>query len=113
MIRKMLLTAISIALLGSAALAHADDDDDRYRDRGRHGYWTDDDKRWNNRHARYDNRMLDRIVADATRRYPGRVVDVERDDGEYEIEIRQRNRREVKLDYSARTGRLLDVDFDN
>ncbi|MBB3343553.1 PepSY domain-containing protein [Luteimonas sp. RC10] len=55
---------------------------------------------------------LDRILADAQRRHPGRVIEVSYDDGEYDVEIRQNDGRIVELEYSARTGRLLDTDYD-
>lgn len=63
--------------------------------------------------ARHDAIVpLQQLLADAQRRYPGTVTGVDLDDGRYEIEIRQRNGREVELDYSARTGELLHVDLD-
>lgn len=93
--RVLLPCILTIAACGlAAAPAFADDDDDRPR-------------------TRHGNVSIDWIIADAKRRYPGRVTDVEYDDGKYEIEIRQRRGREVELEYSARTGRLLDVDFDD
>lgn len=87
------LCTLALAAAGLAA-APARADDDRPRNRA-------------------GNVPLDSILADARRRYPGRVVDIDYDDGEYEIEIRQRGGREVELEYSARTGRLLDVDVDD
>ncbi len=56
---------------------------------------------------------IDRILDDARRRHPGRVLEVSYDDGEYDIEIRQNDGRIVELEYSARTGRLLDTDYDD
>lgn len=106
--RTLAIASLSALLLGAAAHAHADNDRHRDRDRGR-SYETYDRGGW---HARQGYVSLDRIIADALRRYPGRVTEVELDDGKYEIEIKQRNGREVELEYSARTGRLLDVDFD-
>lgn len=55
---------------------------------------------------------LDAILADAQRRYPGDVIDVAYDDGEFEIEIRQANGRVVDLDYAASTGKFLKADPD-
>ncbi|ASR44067.1 hypothetical protein BEN78_12495 [Xanthomonas citri pv. mangiferaeindicae] len=55
---------------------------------------------------------LDRILADAQRRHPGRILEVAYDDGAYDVEIRQNDGRIVELEYSARTGRLLDTDYD-
>ncbi|WP_058835591.1 PepSY domain-containing protein [Luteimonas abyssi] len=66
--------------------------------------------------ARADDRRngasLETILADAQRRAPGRVTEVSYDDGEYEIEIRQRDFTSVELTYSARTGELLEMDRD-
>ncbi|MFC4727188.1 PepSY domain-containing protein [Coralloluteibacterium thermophilus] len=56
---------------------------------------------------------LAEILADAERRYPGRVIEVELDDDQYEIEILQADGRVVELEYDARTGRLEDVDYDD
>lgn len=59
-----------------------------------------------------DNALLDRIVADALQRYPGKVTDVDLDDDRYEIDIRQSMTRKVELEYSAHDGRLLKVEID-
>lgn len=58
---------------------------------------------------------LERLLADAERRYPGRVIEVEldQDDDEYEIEILMRDGRVVELKYDARSGRLLKVEIDD
>lgn len=56
---------------------------------------------------------LESILEDALRRYPGRVLDAELDDGEYEVEILTRDGRKIELEYDARTGRLLEVDVDD
>lgn len=58
---------------------------------------------------------LERLLADAERRYPGRVIEVEldQDDDEYEIEILMRDGRVVELTYDARSGRLLKVEIDD
>ena len=61
---------------------------------------------------RANSASIDTILADAQRRYPGEVIDVSYDDGEYDIDIRQANGQRVELDYSARTGRLLKTDHD-
>lgn len=89
----LFLSALTVAVAGVTALPAAAEDD-----RPRTGA---------------GNVSIDWIIADALRRYPGRVTDIEYDDGRYEIEIRQRNGREVDLEYSARTGRLLEVDIDD
>ncbi|MBB3343552.1 PepSY domain-containing protein [Luteimonas sp. RC10] len=58
---------------------------------------------------------LERMLADAERRFPGRVLEVEldTDDDEYEIEILMGDGRVVELKYDARTGRLLKVEIDD
>lgn len=58
---------------------------------------------------------LERLLADAERRYPGRVIEVEldQDDDAYEIEILMRDGRVVELTYDARSGRLLEVEIDD
>ncbi|WP_024889906.1 PepSY domain-containing protein [Luteimonas huabeiensis] len=61
---------------------------------------------------RANRASLDAILADAQRRHPGRVIDVSYDDGEYDIDIRGDDGRIVEFEYSARTGRLLEVDYD-
>ena len=54
------------------------------------------------------------ILADAERRQPGRVLDVElEDDDEYEIEILRPDGVVVELDYDARSGKFLDLDVED
>jgi len=102
-----LITAAAFAV--AAPLAFAQDRDDR---RG------DDDRVHAAAAAKADPRFrtnsasLDSILADAQRRHPGRVIDVSYDDGEYDIDIRRDDGRIVELEYSARTGRLLEADYD-
>lgn len=55
---------------------------------------------------------LQQVVADALRRYPGQLVEVELDDGKYEIEILGPNGVVMELDYDARSGRLLKMEED-
>lgn len=55
---------------------------------------------------------LDKIIEDAQRRHPGRVIDVSYDDGKYDIDIQSTDGRIVEFEYSARTGRLIEVDHD-
>ena len=59
---------------------------------------------------RANGASLDSILADARRRHPGRVIDVSYDDGEYDIEIRGDDGRIAEFEYSARTGRLIEID---
>ncbi len=56
---------------------------------------------------------LEDIVRDARARYPGRVVEVELDDDEYELEILKDDGTKVELEYDALTGKLLEVDVDD
>ncbi len=63
--------------------------------------------------ARGEYVRLETLLADADARYPGRVVDVELDDGEYEIEILQADGRVVELTYDARDGRLLETEIED
>ncbi|WP_043797062.1 PepSY domain-containing protein [Arenimonas composti] len=56
---------------------------------------------------------LESLLADAERRFPGRVLEVDLDDGEYEIEILAADGRVAELTYDARDGRLLGVEFED
>lgn len=57
---------------------------------------------------------LSGILADAERREPGRVLDVElEDDDEYEVEILRADGKVVELDYDARSGRFLDAEVED
>ena len=56
---------------------------------------------------------LERLLADALRLHPGDVLEVELDDGEYEVEILRRDGRVVELTFDARSGRLLESEFDD
>lgn len=79
---------------------------------------ADDDRRHAAAAAQADPRFransasLDSILADAQKRHPGRVIDVSYDDGEFDIEIRGDDGRIAELEYSARTGRLIEIDYD-
>lgn len=66
------------------------------------------------RHAVQQGRYvpLEQVVADALRRYPGELVEVELDDGNYEIEILGADGVVMELDYDARSGRLLKMEKD-
>lgn len=86
---------VTLMLGASAALASAD------ADRAREGVAA----------GRY--LALEQIIEDATSRYPGRVVEVELDDDEYEIEILLDDGAKVELEYDAGTGELLEVDIDD
>lgn len=56
---------------------------------------------------------LERIVADAQRRHPGRVLEVDLDGDEYEIEILRADGTKVELEYDARSGALRDEEEDD
>jgi uncharacterized membrane protein YkoI len=56
---------------------------------------------------------LERILADAERREPGTVIDVELEDAEYEIEILRADGVVVELEYDARDGRFLESEIED
>jgi uncharacterized membrane protein YkoI len=56
---------------------------------------------------------LEQIIADAQARYPGRIVEVELDDDEYEVEILLPDGTKVELEYDARSGEFLGVEQDD
>ena len=56
---------------------------------------------------------LERLLEQARREHPGDVLEVELDDGEYEIEILRDDGRVVELTFDARSGRLLESEFDD
>ncbi|MFY2763225.1 PepSY domain-containing protein [Arenimonas sp. MALMAid1274] len=56
---------------------------------------------------------LEVLLADAERRHPGDVLEVELEDGEYEIEILRPDGRVVELTYDARDGRLLETEIED
>ncbi|MBD9369705.1 PepSY domain-containing protein [Xanthomonas sp. XNM01] len=56
---------------------------------------------------------LEQVLADALRRYPGTLVEVELDGDEYEIEILGRDGVVVELEYDATNGRLKKIEFDD
>jgi len=64
--------------------------------------------------ARGDFVPRETVLADAEKRQPGRVLDVELEsDDEYEIEILRADGTVVELEYDARTGKLLEVEVDD
>jgi len=56
---------------------------------------------------------LENVVRDAMRRHAGKLLEVELDDGVYEVEILRGDGAVVELDYDARTGRLLKTEVDD
>ena len=56
---------------------------------------------------------LQSILDDAQAREPGRVIEVELEDDEYEIEILRPDGVVVELEYDARTGELLSRDIED
>ncbi len=56
---------------------------------------------------------LEQVVRDALRRHPGKLLEVELDDGVYEVEILRSDGRVVELDYDARKGTLLKTELDD
>ena len=63
--------------------------------------------------ARGEMVPLETILADAQRRHPGRVLEVELEHDEYEVEILGADGVVRELEYDARTGELLDVEVDD
>ena len=55
---------------------------------------------------------LETILADAERRHPGHVIDIELEDGVYEIEILLDDGRVAELEYAAKSGRLLESEIE-
>lgn len=53
------------------------------------------------------------VLADAQRRHPGVVLEVELEDGEYEVEILGDDGVIRELEYDVRTGALLEVEIEN
>lgn len=91
----LLLVAGVVAALHEPA--RADDDSRRARDGVRSGELV----------------PLERILEQAEREHPGHVLEVELDDGEYEIEILRDDGRVVELTYDARSGRLLELEVED
>lgn len=56
---------------------------------------------------------LEDVVRDALRRHPGKFLEVELDDGVYEVEILRDDGVIVELDYDARNGKLLKTELDD
>ena len=56
---------------------------------------------------------LEGVVRDALKRHPGQLLEVELDDGVYEVEILRADGMVVELDYDARNGRLLKTELDD
>jgi hypothetical protein len=67
------------------------------------------------RQAVHEGRIvpLERVLSDALRRYPGTLVEVELDDGNYEIEILGGNGVIMELEYEAASGRFRKIEQDD
>lgn len=63
--------------------------------------------------ARGEMVPLSLILADALRRYPGTVLEVELEGHEYEVEILGADGVIMELEYDARTGALLEIEVDD
>lgn len=100
--RVLLIALVAVALVPAPTRA---DDDDRPR-RG-------DSAQAREGVRRGEFVRLETLLADAERRYPGRVVEVDLDDDEYEIEILMHDGRIAELTYDARSGRLRKVEIDD
>lgn len=96
--RRMARSLFLLLLAGSLASAAAPRDHERAREAQRRGEFV----------------PLSGILADAERREPGRVLDVElEDDDEYEVEILRADGRVVELEYDARSGRFLGAEVED
>lgn len=95
--RASLLAVAALALAAVAGHAAADTDARRAREGVERGDYV----------------TLESILAAAELRHPGRVVSVDLDDDEYEVEILRADGTVVELEYDARTGRLLDEEFED
>lgn len=56
---------------------------------------------------------LEPLLHEALRLQPGDVLDVELDDGEYEVEILRADGRIVEITFNARTGKLIEQDIED
>lgn len=56
---------------------------------------------------------LEQVLADAMRRYPGKLVEVELEGDEYEIEILGADGVVMELEYDAASGRLLKIEVED
>jgi len=94
MLRKAILytTLLAGSLSAAGPTLRADDDARRARESVNAGYFV----------------PLETIIKHARSRHPGRVVEVELEDDEYEIEILRGDGTKVELEYDARTGELLE-----
>jgi uncharacterized membrane protein YkoI len=54
----------------------------------------------------------DEAIAIATKETPGKVVEVDYDDGEYELEVRT-DTHEIEYEINARTGKIVEKDIDD
>ena len=62
--------------------------------------------------ARGEMVPLASVLADAQRRHPGTVLEVEFEDGEYEVEMLGEDGVIRELEYDVRTGELLEVEIE-
>ena len=53
------------------------------------------------------------VLADAQRRHPGTVLEVELEGDEYEVEILGEDGVILELEYDAATGELLEIEVEN
>ena len=98
--RAALVTAAYLALSGllvPVALAVDDEDVRRAREAVSSGAYV----------------PLETLIADALRRRPGQVVNVDLEEDEYEIEVLDEYGVVWELEYDARTGRMTDMERDD
>lgn len=63
--------------------------------------------------ARGEMVPLAEVLADAQRRHPGQVLEVELEGDEYEVEILGEDGVILELEYDARTGELLEIEVED
>lgn len=63
--------------------------------------------------ARGEMVPLETILADALKRHPGRLLEVELEGGEYEVEILGADGVVRELEYDARSGELLEIEVED
>lgn len=108
---SLLRVTLAAVLTGAAAIASAVPDETL--DGAGSGLKHADAERARESVRKREYIPLEQIVADAQRRHPGRIIEVELEGNEYEIELLKADGVRVELEYDARDGRLLEVEYDD
>lgn len=74
---------------------------------------SDDDRRAYELVRRGEFVALERLLDDALQRVPGKVIDIDLDDDEYELKVLDADGVIWELEYDARSGRLLELERDD